>query len=152
MRIDLEPGSSLSRVMSGGRRGTGLWSLPSLGGDWLTPSFLCGDTVATDQFALRFYSSEAWKKCRSEFKKSKGRLCECCLARGIINAGSKDNPLQVHHKVKLTPENINDPEITLNWDNLELLCQQCHIERHADEDRQSAGRWKIGENGEVIIK
>ena len=108
--------------------------------------------MAAEQFALRFYSSEAWKKCRSEFKKSKGRLCDCCLARGILNAGSKDNPLQVHHKIKLTQENINDPEITLNWDNLELLCQQCHIERHADEDRQNTGRWKIGENGEVIVR
>ena len=89
--------------------------------------------MAAEQFALRFYSSEAWKKCRSEFKKSKGKLCEC-------------------HKIKLTQENINDPEITLNWDNLELLCQQCHIERHADEDRQNTGRWKIGENGEVIVR
>ena len=105
-----------------------------------------------EQFANRFYSSEAWKKCRAEFKKSKGKLCESCLAKGIINAGSKENPLQVHHKVELTPENIDDPSITLNWDNLELLCQQCHIERHADEDRQSTGRWEIGENGEVIIK
>lgn len=28
----------------------------------------------------------------------------------------------VHHKEHLTPQNINDPDITLSEDNLELLC------------------------------
>jgi len=83
-----------------------------------------------EQFANGFYRSTPWEKCRTEFRKAKGGLCERCLARGIINAGSKKNPLQVHHKIRLTPENLNDPSITLNWDNLELLCKDCHKAEH----------------------
>ena len=99
-----------------------------------------------EQFANRFYSSEAWKKCRAEFKKSKGKLCESCLAKGIINAGSKENPLQVHHKVELTPENIDDPSITLNWDNLELLCDRCHKKEHGHTPK-----WRTDGAGRVEL-
>ena len=107
-------------------------------------------------FASRFYGSPAWKSCRDAFRKSRGKLCERCLARGIINAGSKENPLQVHHKIKLTPDNIDDPSITLNWDNLETLCQDCHAAEHPHsfpvKPRKNGKRWSIGENGEVIVK
>ena len=36
----------------------------------------------------------------------------------------------VHHKVHLSPDNIHNPEITLGWDNLELLCRDCHAKEH----------------------
>ena len=37
-----------------------------------------------------------------------------------------------HHKTYITPENINDPNVTLNWNNLEALCQTCHnLEHHS---------------------
>ena len=69
------------------------------------------------------------------------------MKRGIIEAGSKDRPLEVHHKIPLTPENVRDTNITLNWDNLELLCKSCH-----DEERErKAKRWRIGPGGQVII-
>ena len=55
----------------------------------------------------------------------------------------------VHHKIELTPENIDDPGITLNWDNLELLCRFCHSEVH--DVRKKSRRFSIGPNGEVII-
>lgn len=35
-----------------------------------------------------------------------------------------------HHKQYITPKNINDPNVTLNWDNMEALCQTCHTEIH----------------------
>jgi 5-methylcytosine-specific restriction endonuclease McrA len=37
---------------------------------------------------------------------------------------------QVHHKIWLTEENINDPSVTLNLDNLEALCEVCHAKEH----------------------
>ena len=53
----------------------------------------------------------------------------------------------MHHKIPLTPENVRDTNITLNWDNLELLCKSCH-----DEERErKAKRWRIGPGGQVII-
>ena len=70
----------------------------------------------------RFYANWRWRKCRSAYAKSKGNLCEKCLGRGIIEPGTKDQPLETHHRIPLTAENITDPKITLNWDNLVLLC------------------------------
>ena len=95
-----------------------------------------------------FYVSWAWRRCRTAFAKSKGNICERCLSRGIIEAGSKDRPLEVHHKIQLTDENVENPKIALNWDNLELLCKSCH-----DEERnRKSKRWSVDESGRVILR
>ena len=94
-----------------------------------------------------FYTSWIWRKCRKAFAESKGNLCERCLKRGIIEPGSKDRPLEVHHKIPLTVDNVKDPNIALAWSNLELLCKDCH-----DKERErQAKRWKIGPDGRVRI-
>lgn len=94
-----------------------------------------------------FYTSWTWRRCRQGYAESKGGLCERCRKRGIIQAGSKDQPLEVHHKVPLTTDNVRDPKIALNWDNLELLCKRCH-----DEERErKARRWKVDRDGHVTI-
>lgn len=80
--------------------------------------------VARD-FAIKFYNSKAWKQCREGYKQSVYGLCERCLANGKYVAGE-----EVHHKKYLTPDNINDPYITLSFENLELLCSSCHSIEH----------------------
>ena len=92
------------------------------------------------EFAREFYQSIAWKQTRKAFAQSKGGLCERCLAQGLIVPGEI-----VHHKIHLTPENINDETITLSWDYLELLCRKCHGEEHTRVVR----RWKVNFRGEV---
>ena len=79
--------------------------------------------------------------------KARGCMCERCLARGLIVVGTKQQPLEVHHKIPLTPENINNPDITLNWDNLELLCKDCH----ETERKRTAKRWRVNEDGRVLL-
>ena len=94
-----------------------------------------------------FYTSWIWRKCRKAFAESKGNLCERCMKRGIIEAGSKDRPLEVHHKIPLTADNVTDPNVALAWSNLELLCKSCH-----DEERErKAKRWRIGPDGKVLV-
>lgn len=93
-------------------------------------------------YAERFYKSQAWKKCREAYSKSKGHLCEDCLLKGRYTPG-----VIVHHIIELTPENISDPRVTLNWDNLRLVCRKCHGEEHAHKRR-----YLIGDNGEIIIR
>ena len=94
-----------------------------------------------------FYTSWTWRKCRKAFAESKRNLCERCLRRGIVEPGSKDRPLEVHHKIPITDEKLNNPAVTLNWENLELLCKTCH-----DEERErKAKRWKIASDGRVIL-
>jgi len=103
--------------------------------------------VHHDAAIERFYTTRAWKKCRAAFLQDRGGLCEKCLARGIIEAGSKDRPLEVHHKIPLTAENVNDPKVALNWDNLQLLCKDCHDE---EKDRVQK-RWRVDEAGRVTL-
>ena len=96
-------------------------------------------------FAKQFYSSKAWQDCRNEYAKRARYLCEQCLRRGIYRPG-----VIVHHVEELTPENIYRPEVALNFENLELLCRECHAEEHTT--RSKGRRYFFGENGEVIIK
>lgn len=91
-------------------------------------------------FARSFYNSVAWQKCRDGYRTEKGGLCERCLANGRIVPGE-----EVHHRIYLTPDNLNDPAISLNWDNLELLCKDCHLEEHRGT------RWRTDELGHVDL-
>ena len=79
-------------------------------------------------FAREFYSSTAWKQCRDGYRSHVAGLCERCLASGRITPAEI-----IHHKIHLTPTNINDPSITLCWDNLEALCRKCHGEQHGKQ-------------------
>lgn len=76
-------------------------------------------------WAEKFYNSARWQHCRAAFIDSRiredGGMCQRCHAQlGYI----------VHHKIHLTPLNIDDPEISLNFDNLEYVCKDCHDEEH----------------------
>lgn len=77
------------------------------------------------EFAEAFYKSKAWQATREAYAASAGRLCEACLSQGVCRAGEI-----VHHKRELTPENIGDPAVTFSWDNLQLLCRDCHAKAH----------------------
>ena len=96
------------------------------------------------QFSRQFYSSKTWQDCRNNYGAMRGWLCEDCLKRGIYKPGK-----EVHHIEELTPMNIHRPEIALNFDNLVLLCKECHKARH--NDKTKGRRYTIGENGEVIV-
>lgn len=81
-------------------------------------------------FAYRFYKSNAWKQCRASFIAERtaidGGMCMRCHEEpGYI----------VHHKVYLGPENIDDPFVSLNHDNLEYLCLSCHSLEHNSENK-----------------
>lgn len=92
------------------------------------------------KYAEKFYSSLAWKKCREAYAQKVGHLCERCLKRGQMVPGEI-----VHHKIYITRENIKDPEVVLNFDNLELLCRKCHAEEHAG----AIIRYSVDEFGRV---
>lgn len=91
-------------------------------------------------FAKDFYNGQAWKQCRAAYVKYRRGLCERCLKRGQYSAG-----VIVHHKIVLTPANILEPAVTLNFDNLELLCRDCHADAH-----KPGKRYKVDELGRII--
>lgn len=93
------------------------------------------------EFAKHFYKSKTWQRCRQAFIAERiiidGGLCQrCYTAPGYI----------VHHKVHLTPKNINNPNITLNHSNLEYVCHDCHNDEHFG----SRMKTQIGADGRVI--
>ena len=88
------------------------------------------------EFAIKFYKSKAWLDCRAGYIESVHGACETCLEQGIITCG-----YIVHHIELLTPMNINDPCITLNWDKLKYECKKCH------DKNEGHG---LGKSGEVI--
>lgn len=93
--------------------------------------------VMSKEWARDFYNSDAWKKTRNAYAASVGGLCEKCdgITPGEI----------VHHVTWLTPDNIHDPSITLGWDNLMLVCRECHAQIHGKRET----RWKVDELGRV---
>ena len=97
------------------------------------------------EWANAFYWSPQWRKCRKDFISYRRGLCERCLSKGLIVPG-----VHVHHKERLTPENINRPEVTLNWSNLELLCEKCHEEIHSSPGNKK--RMTVNADGTVIAK
>jgi len=90
------------------------------------------------EFSKKFYSSIQWQDVRNAYAKRVNHLCENCLKSGTVAAGEI-----VHHKIEITPENIDNPEVTLNYDNLEMLCRKCHGAMHGSK------RFSVNEWGEV---
>lgn len=89
-----------------------------------------------------FYVSGVWIDCARAYRDAHP-LCERCLKKREISPSE-----QVHHKIRLSPENINDPMVTLNWDNLEALCDKCHKAEHR-KTRET--RWSVDEDGRVTV-
>lgn len=69
---------------------------------------------------VAFYKSAAWQRARYAYGSSRDWICERCGRAGFI----------VHHKRHITPDNVSDPSVTLDFDNLQLVCQQCHNQLH----------------------
>lgn len=73
------------------------------------------------EYARNFYNSKAWRDISRLYMANKHYVCERCGGAASI----------CHHKKYITPQNITNPAITLNMDNLECLCQECHNQEHS---------------------
>jgi hypothetical protein len=76
-----------------------------------------------------FYASSKWRNFRMglilERIKDGGVICEKCSSL-ILN----QIDIHAHHKIELTPENVNDYSISLNPLIVELICRNCHDKEH----------------------
>ena len=88
-----------------------------------------------------FYKGKAWKNCRKTYFNSKYGLCEQCSSSGVI----------VHHKIHLNVNNVHDANISLNHDNLQLLCIECHNREHMFKNNNKSDEIIFDENGDVVI-
>lgn len=94
------------------------------------------------EYAKDFYKSTAWKKARQTVIRRANGLCERCRAAGLYRPG-----VIVHHKNYITPGNIHDPGVTLNLDNLEYLCEDCHNKEHKAKPNN---RYRFDSNGGLL--
>lgn len=62
------------------------------------------------------------------------------FANVVVNLG-----YIVHHKKYITSKNVFNPEVAINFDNLELLCIDCHNKEHFADDTFDC-------NGELNVK
>ena len=93
-----------------------------------------------------FYKSVQWQRCRDGYFRRVGGLCEECLKQGLIEPAEI-----VHHIVHLTPQNVDDPNISLSFDNLIALCAKHHAAEHPEAHRGRNKRWRVAPNGRVGI-
>mgnify|MGYP001113623276 CR=1 FL=1 len=63
-----------------------------------------------------FYGSPAWKKQRKYRLQMDSYRCARCGGVAV----------DVHHKTKLTENNISNFEISMVLENLESVCRKCH--------------------------
>lgn len=89
--------------------------------------------------AKAFYHSQAWTNTRRAYLESVHYTCERCGKPAAI----------VHHRRYITPGNLNDVSITLDWANLEALCYQCHANEHMRTDSVSPGL-TFNEAGDLV--
>lgn len=96
-------------------------------------------------WAEQFYNSSGWRDTREAFLESKDGLCERC--------STDDEPVLAkiaHHIIYLTEKNINNPEISLSWDNLEALCQDCHNKEHHRKENENIKRYLFDSDGNLL--
>lgn len=93
-------------------------------------------------FSRKFYKSKLWQQQREYILKRDKYLCVKC---GAVAE-------EVHHIIKLTPENITDNKIAIYENNLISLCRDCHFKEHR-EDRGISNvveGYEFDENGFIV--
>lgn len=72
-----------------------------------------------------FYAHESWQQFRVAIIAQRGPVCQKC---NKVIANSSDCIL--HHIKELTPENVSDYNVSLNPENILVVCHDCHDKEH----------------------
>lgn len=92
-------------------------------------------------WAKKFYNSKTWIRTQTVYRQMHYGICERC---------GKPNGTIVHHKIYLSEHNINNPNISLSYDNLELLCIDCHNHEHMSKHKPAQQGLKFNAKGELV--
>lgn len=102
-----------------------------------------------------FYRSKAWYNVKNTVWLKQHLLCNRCGKPVYVDGLSEYLPKEkrrrgiMHHKEYLTDINVYDMNITLNPDNLEGLCKDCHEKEHTRGQGIRKG-YRFDENGNLI--
>lgn len=82
--------------------------------------------MARDTILQQFYTGKDWREFRINLILTRG--CTCARCKRVFEDLSQ---LIGHHTpVELTPDNVHNPNISLNPDNVEIVCIDCHNQEH----------------------
>lgn len=73
----------------------------------------------------RFYTTKAWRDLAYALKIKVNGTCNRC-GHNVIDF----KYLIGHHKIELTEDNVEDVSVSLNPDNVEVICHSCHNKEH----------------------
>lgn len=87
----------------------------------------------------RFYNSKAWRRMSRYIRLRDHGVCQECGRAGN----------EVHHIIPITENNVHEYEkISLNPENLQLLCTECHnAKRNSGVIREDM---KFDDDGNII--
>ena len=74
-----------------------------------------------DNKVHEFYASPVWRRLQVQILKENHYECERCKRKGLVVKATT-----VHHKKYLRIH----PELALDQDNLEPICEHCHYDEH----------------------
>lgn len=75
-----------------------------------------------------FYTGKQWRDLSYRLKIERGGKCERC---GWAVITKEDWAYLIgHHKVELTEDNVDNPNIALNPEHIEIICNECHNKEH----------------------
>lgn len=77
--------------------------------------------ITRDNDLHQFYTSPIWRSTQAHVLKQNHYECSRCKAKGMVVKARV-----VHHKKYLRQH----PELALDEDNLEPLCEKCHYDEH----------------------
>ncbi len=85
-----------------------------------------------------FYKSDVWKLAREIKIMNMNGRCERCGGIGV----------EVHHIQRLNVDNVKDASVSINPENLELLCRECHNKEHKRFSKEK----QFDEEGNLISR
>lgn len=93
------------------------------------------------KYAKKFYNSKQWKDTRASYiahrQSVDGAMCEYCHdVPGYI----------LDHVIEITQNNMDNPEITLSFNNFKYSCLNCHNTKTFG----TLSKYKFNSDGEII--
>ena len=105
----------------------------------------------------KFYNSKLWNDVKNTIWLKQNLLCNRCGKPVYVDGLSEWIPKDkrrtgiVHHIVYLNDINISDENLTINEDNLEGLCKDCHEKEH-HKNISVRDDYLFDENGNLVKK
>lgn len=96
--------------------------------------------MRTPERILKFYKSKMWIRARDLKRRLAKGICEECGCTGQ----------EVHHIIPLTLENIDNPLISIDQSNLQLLCKSCHDAKRSSAEKEVRSDISFDAEGNVI--